>query len=275
MTTTTAGTGSTVARKACLAALTERAAGAEFDAEQRCDLVAAAWWSGEHDLGVLAAAAGLGTDHARVRADLAARGIGPEGATYGPPPRPRYAPLNADEVRALGDVADRVVGPAMLTAEPEPLAEVAWHLRIALARLATGIDPAEPTERITEMTRDLVDHLREALERAQTARADLHGRAQLAAEADREDVALGGERAVATGATVTLTLPVGHSVTVTVAQVPYGRPDAGYSTLASFSTLVNTTAVLDGVEHLQLRAALDTIAQVVTGRLDPRAVEVR
>ncbi|MFI8085994.1 hypothetical protein ACIF6L_35030 [Kitasatospora sp. NPDC086009] len=162
----------------------------------------------------------------------------------------------------------------MLTAEPEPLAEVAWHLCIALARLATGIDPAEPTERITEMTRDLVDHLREALERAQTARADLHGRAQLAAEADREDVALGGQRAVAAGATVTLTLPVGHSVTVTVGQVLYGRPGAGYSTLASASPLVRTTAVVDGVEHLRLRAALDTIARVVSGRLDPRAFEV-
>ncbi|WP_329492472.1 hypothetical protein OG618_37495 (plasmid) [Kitasatospora sp. NBC_01246] len=267
MTTSTVGTGSAVARQACLVALTERTAGAGLDVEQRGDMLAAAWWSGERDLGVLAAAAGLGTDYQRVRDDLRARGIDHEGATYGPPPRPSYASLNADDVRALAEVADRVVGPAVLTAEPEPLAAAAWHLRIALGRLATGIDPAEPAELIAETTRDLVDHLREALVDAHTARADLHGRAQLAAQAEQEDADRVGEQAVAYGATVTLTLPVGHSVAVTVGQVPYGRPDAGFSTLASSSPLVNTTMAVDGAEHLQLRAALDTIAQVVTDRL--------
>ncbi|MER6399340.1 hypothetical protein ABT263_25330 [Kitasatospora sp. NPDC001603] len=145
VTTTVAVTSSAVALQACLAALTSRAR-AGLDAEERWDLLAAAWWSGGHDLVELAAAAGLGTRYDQVRTDLRARGVDTSEATFGPPPGPLFAPLRTAEVRALGDVADRVVGPVMLTPDPEPLAETAWRLRLAFERLAVAVDPAESTE---------------------------------------------------------------------------------------------------------------------------------
>ncbi|MGV9269496.1 hypothetical protein ACWDRR_33075 [Kitasatospora sp. NPDC003701] len=62
-------------------------------------------------------------------------------------------------------------------------------------------------------------------------------------------------------------------MTVTVGQVAHGRPDAAFSTLAASSLLLNTTVPVDGGEHLQLRAALDTIAVVVSRRLHTEAFE--
>ncbi|MBV6703291.1 hypothetical protein KV557_40470 [Kitasatospora aureofaciens] len=80
-------------------------------------------------------------------------------------------------------------------------------------------------------------------------------------------------QAVAEGAIVMLGLPIGHSITAKVAQVPYGRPGAGFTTLASSSPLMNASTPVDGSEHVELRGALDTIARVLTRRLDdaPRA----
>ncbi|MFE2911394.1 hypothetical protein [Kitasatospora indigofera] len=68
---------------------------------------------------------------------------------------------------------------------------------------------------------------------------------------------------------MTLGLPAAYSITVKVASAPPGRPDAGYSTLGGPFPLLNTAVT--GAEHLELRTALDTIAQVVSRHLHPEA----
>ncbi|MER8103260.1 hypothetical protein [Kitasatospora sp. NPDC094016] len=273
MTTSTVDTVSAVAREACLSALATHTARPDADPGRRIELLAAAWWAGVRDLVVLGAAAGCTVDE--VRAGLRVVGVDPVGASVLGSPRPAYAPLRAGQVREVAEVVGRIVGPASLRTDPSPEALLAWHLHIALLRLAVVLDDAAPVERRAEMAHDLVERLRTVLALAEEVMAGLHGREELAALAERDDeaaVAVEGQ-AVAEGATVTLGLPVGHSITVTVSRQPYGRPGAGYTTVTSSSTLLDTLSRVDGAEHLQLRHALDTIARVFTGRLAADARE--
>ncbi|MER7707282.1 hypothetical protein ABTX81_30815 [Kitasatospora sp. NPDC097605] len=259
-----------VARTACLALITERADG---PVELLREALASAWWAGERDLQELARAAKVSTFE--VREHLGAIGVDAGAGTYGGPRLPEYRPVRAAEVRALAEVVQRVLSPAVLSTDPEPLVEAAWQLGIALNRVAGSVDPSLSAEEIAEAAQDLADRIVDALGYALQARAGLHTPLELAAEADRENVDRVVEGAVAAGAVVTVTLPVGHSVTVTVAHQPYGRPDAGYSTLTSPSPLVSDKAPLDGAEHLILRTALGLIDQVVTARLAEDAFEDR
>ncbi|MFD4397282.1 hypothetical protein [Kitasatospora sp. NPDC058478] len=272
--TTTTDTVSAVAREACLNALTTHAAQPDADPARGVEFLAAAWWAGVRDLVVLSEAAGCTVEE--VRSALRVAGVEPVGAAMFGSPRPAYAPLCAGQVRELAEVVGRIVGPASLRVDPSPEALLAWHLHIVLLRLAVVLDGGAPTGHRAELSHDLVEHLRTVLARAEEVMAGLHGREELAVLAERDDggaIEVEGQ-AVAEGATVTLGLPVGHSVTVTLSQQPYGRADAGYTTVTSSSTLLNTLSPVSGAEHLQLRHALDTIARVLTGRLAADAREL-
>ncbi|MGA5822152.1 hypothetical protein ACPC54_30335 [Kitasatospora sp. NPDC094028] len=269
--TTTTSAASVLAREACLGALREAAGGA-VPTSGLDGMLAAAWWAGTRCVRDLAAAAGLTVDEVRealrrVGADLADE-------TFEAPHQPRYVPLHAAEVRALAGLVDHVCGSAMLREsdllQPEALA--AWHAGLVLRRLAAAMDHEDRAER-AKMAEDAVAHARTVLEQVQRVQAALCGREDLAQAAGRDDLdAIDVEgQAVTEGAVVTLGLPIGHSITVTVSQQPYGRPDAGYGTIASQDLLLDTTTPLTGAEHLRLRHALDTVAQVLTGRLDATA----
>ncbi|MFE2723942.1 hypothetical protein [Kitasatospora sp. NPDC059327] len=265
---------SAVAQAACLAALAELAAAHDVAGAHVAELgeaLAAAWWTGVRDLEVLARAAGCTAGHARER--LAAHGVDASRAALNGPPGPRFAPLRAEDVHQLAQVADAVCGPAVLVEQPGPAAEALWQLSIGLERLATAIDPASESGHAAEMADDLIFRLREALAHAQALVAGRYSREELAAKARQEDVDLFGDggQAVADGATVTLSVPAAYSITVKVAPAPDGRPDAGHLTLGGAFPLLNTAVT--GAEHLQLRAALDTIAQVVSRHLHPEAFE--
>ncbi|MFJ7280896.1 hypothetical protein [Kitasatospora sp. NPDC098663] len=268
MTTTVVSTGSRVAREACLHALKEAASRAVPAADLTGEL-AAAWWTGTRSVHNLARATGCGPDD--VRDALRGAGIEP-GPAASTERALRYEPLDAGEVRALAEVVGRIAERPMLATEPEPHALLLWHLHAALLRLATVLDSGEQTER-KDTARDLVARLRVALAEAQEIMAGLYDRAALAALAlDEAEAAAELEgQAVAEGAVLTLGLPAGHSITATISWHPYARPDAGYTTIAGSSDLLDTTRAVDGDEHLRLRHALDTIARVLSDRLDETA----
>lgn len=71
--------------------------------------------------------------------------------------------------------------------------------------------------------------------------------------------------ALAGQVTMTLGLPNGTSITVTLDQVSYAEPGGGFTTVATDSPLLATG--IDGKDHLQIRSALDVIGAVLTRHL--------
>ncbi|WP_336048928.1 hypothetical protein [Streptomyces sp. CA2R101] len=68
-----------------------------------------------------------------------------------------------------------------------------------------------------------------------------------------------------------LSLPVGRTITATLGEEDYRSPKRGWTTLRSDSELLDAT--VRGADHLAIKAALDTIAELLTAHLREDAFE--
>jgi len=233
--------------------------------EHRADLLAAAWWAGNHNVTELARASDTARD--TVYRDLRARGIDPIARHLPAGDRPRYAPLRYAAVDELASLMSTVLLPSMLCEDPGPLASTAWMMEKALTRIADLLDPDKsPSKHSTaENAEDLADSLRSALGYACAYWAQVQTSTELAARATDSAVSRADSEALVGRVTMTLDLPNATSITVRLDQVPYTEPDAGLTAVATDSPLLATS--IDGKEHLEIRSALETIGEVLTRHL--------
>ena len=231
----------------------------------RADLLAAAWWAGNRNVTELARASDTARD--TVYSDLRSRGIDPMARHLPADGRPRYVPLQYDTVDQLASLMSTVLLPSVLCSDPGPLASAAWQIEKAMTRIADLLDPEKSPSKYpaAENAEDLAETLRSALRYAHAYWASIQTGPELAARATNSAIARAGDEAIADRATVTLGLPNGDSITVALGQVPYADPGAGYTTVATDSPLLATG--IDGRDHLEIRAALDMIGEVLTRHL--------
>ncbi|SEB31382.1 hypothetical protein SAMN04490357_0155 [Streptomyces misionensis] len=162
-------------RGAALAALRGWATRRDRLADNRADLMAAAWWAGTRTIAELARAADVSRD--TVYDDLRARGVEPtDKAAESAGMLPPYAPLTAEPVRELAQHAWSLVRPAMLTERPNRLANAAWHLSIALDRIGILLEDSTDPDRKVDVGESLLAQLAGAQEAAQKywAELDIH-----------------------------------------------------------------------------------------------------
>lgn len=249
--------------RASLAALKGWPARRDRLPEQRADLLAAAWWSGWRNVAELARTADVSRD--TVYDDLRSRGIEPKDRTSTVErPRPRYEPLRAEAVHELSELAAQVLLPAQLAEEPVALARAAWQMSTAYDRIAVLLDESE-SGRHVEMAEDLASKLRDALRHAHAHWASLQSTDQLTARTAERDLDLLDSQAVASGATLQLSLPIGRTITVTLGEEDFRSPTEGWTTVHSDSELLDAT--ISGADHVAIKDALDTIAEVLTAHL--------
>ncbi|MEV8544336.1 hypothetical protein [Streptomyces sp. NPDC051572] len=255
--------------RASLAALKGWAARRDRLPEQRADLLATAWWSGWRNVAELARTADVSRD--TVYDDLRARGIEPTNRiAVAERPRPRYEPLRADAVHELSELAAQVLLLAQLVEEPVPLARAAWQMSTAYDRIAVLLDEND-SGRHVEMAEDLASKLRDALRHAHAHWASLLSTDQLAARTFERDLDLLDSQAVAGGATLQLSLPIGRTITVTLGAEDFRSSKEGWTTVRSDSELLDST--ISGADHVAIKDALDTIAEVLTAHLREDAFE--
>ena len=233
--------------------------------EHRADLLAAAWWAGNHNVTELARAAEISRD--TVYSDLRSRGIDPMARHLPADGRASYAPLGYDAVDQLASLMSTVLLPSMICADPGPLASAAWMIGKAMTRIADLLDPDKSPSRHSgaENAEDLADSLRSALGYALAYWAQVQTTGELAARALDSAVSRAGDEAIVGRVTMILDLPNGTSIEVTLDQVSYRLPDGGLTTVATDSPLLATG--IDGKEHLEIRTALETIGEVLTRHL--------
>ncbi|MGW2748088.1 hypothetical protein [Streptomyces sp. NPDC001450] len=253
-------------RRASLGALRGWAARRDSLAEDRRDLMAAAWWAGNRNIAELARTADVSRD--TVYDDLSARGIETSDKTSEPPGAlPPYAPIPAEALYELARQVWTLVRPSMLTERPDWLPTAAWHASVALARIAVLLDDAAE-ERYAESAEDLGEQLRIALDAAHRTWGSLMSPDDLASWATAD---VSHDRALAGDAVLTLALPIGETIRVHLTQTREGQPRAGWTEIRTDSTLLDDD--LTGADHLSVRTALDTIARVLTRHLRPEAFE--
>jgi hypothetical protein len=238
----------------------------------RAGLIAEAWRTGTRNLTELAGVAGV--SRRVVAADLRAEGIDPEARDAPSASQPEAA--SAESVRSLGRQAVRTFEPLVDQTAPGPLTTAGWQLSTAFSRIADLLGDAPEADRV-EAVDDLTGMLRIALHHVHLYRAsrftprELLAQAAAEAELEAEANAEGSGyselfRASADEAVVSLGLPDGRSLSVRIGR-DGDRPGTGWTTVRSDSPLLDP--VLEGRDHLELDAALDTVAQVLTRHLDP------
>jgi len=233
--------------------------------EHRADLLAAAWWAGNHNVTELARAADTSRD--TVYRDLRSRGVDPIARHLPADDRPRYAPLGYDAVDQLASLMSTVLLPSVICADPGPLASAAWMMEKAMTRIADLLSPDKSPSRHSgaENAEDLADSLRSALGYAHAYWAQVQTSRELAARALDSAVSRSGSEAIVGKVTMTLDLPIGTSIEVMLDQVSYNLPDGGLTTVAADSPLLDTG--INGKEHLEIRSALEAIGEVLTRHL--------
>ncbi|MFI7102055.1 hypothetical protein ACIBK8_22165 [Streptomyces sp. NPDC050161] len=256
-----------------IAALSELIAWAERRerlSEDRADAVAAAWRTGTRNVAELARLARVTRD--TVYADLAARAIslGSRGQEISGPPKAGGIPLRGESVRTVARIADAVARPAFTHDPDDPLVRVTLAASRALETVADVLEPPSdqgpgwtPRETLPGLA-DEGEKLAHHSHRALAANAEP---AELTASTDsrRQAVLHTGRHAVADGASVTLTLPTGETITLQV-----GRDETGWTHLTSDSPLVTDGA--DSLDHLEAQAALQTLARIATRHLTESAL---
>ncbi|MEU5189917.1 hypothetical protein AB0G83_22650 [Streptomyces klenkii] len=125
--------------------------------------------------------------------------------------------------------------------------------------------------RHAEMAEDLAGILRDALRHAHAHWASLRSTDRLAARTTARDLDLLDSQAVAGGATLQLSLPIGRSITVTLGEEDFRSPKEGWTTVHSDSELLDAT--ISGADHAAIKDALDTITEVLTAHLREDAFE--
>ncbi|MGY5034789.1 hypothetical protein ACWC9U_28860 [Streptomyces sp. 900116325] len=256
-----------------IAALSELIAWAERRerlSEDRADAVAGAWRTGTRNVAELARLARVSRD--TIYADLAARAIdlGSREQDIQDPQKVGGVPLRGDSVRIVARIADSVARPAFAHDPGDPLVRATLAASQALRTMADVLEPPSdqgpgwsPRETLPSLVGDgeeLAYHGRQAL-------AALAEPAELAAQSDNRRQALlhTGRHAVADGASFTLALPTGGTITLQV-----GRDEAGWTSLTSDSPLVVGEA--DSLDHLEAQAALEVLARIATRHLTEAAL---
>ncbi|MFJ5219470.1 hypothetical protein ACIP98_32785 [Streptomyces sp. NPDC088354] len=239
----------------------------------RADLMAGAWRTGTRSVAELSRAARVSRD--TVYADLTARGIDvskrDEGASG--PLTGQGTPLNAESVRAVARVADAATLPAWAHAPDDPLTRAARAASRALEGVADAMNPPAdqgPGWDPKDTLPDLAGQGQELSHQAHRALAELATPQDLAASADfrRRAILHSGRNAVADAVTLTVTVPTGETVTVSLAV-----DGTGWTTMSTDSPLVGDG--VDALDHLEAQAAMGILAQVVTRHLAERAIAPR
>ncbi|MDA3644826.1 hypothetical protein LZ318_14465 [Saccharopolyspora indica] len=255
-------------RLAALAALIGWADRRERFAEERADLVAAAWRSGSRNIAELSRLARVSRD--TIYADLKARSIDPSARTQDPVSAEAApgGPLKAESVRPLAQLVDAVARPAYSRAPDDALTRITAGSGRALQAVADVLDP--PTDQGPGWTRDellhgLADTGTAITREAQRELAADQDPGELAERADYLHRAAlhRGRDASAEQVDVVVALPTGESITVRL-----GR-DQGWTTLSGDSPLL--TGEIDGLDHLEVQHALTVLSRVITRKLDEAA----
>ncbi|MFE2889648.1 hypothetical protein [Streptomyces sp. NPDC059272] len=258
-------------RGTALTALQGWAARRDRMADDRADLMAAAWWSGTRTVAELARAADVSRD--TVYDDLRARGIEPTTDKDAAPPDslPPYAPLDTAALRALARQANTAVRPSMLTERPDWLSSAAWQISIALDRLgiladsSSGID----TDRRAAYAQDLAARLGRAQRFVHQAWGELASSQALGVwSRDRIDDAMEQGELVVSRAEVTLVDPGTGGVFGTVQLgTAHTGPHPGYTVLHADKPLLDPD--FSGPDHLDIQTALQTLGRILNCRRDP------
>lgn len=261
-------------RIAALSALVAWADRRGHFAEERADLVAAAWRSGSRNIAELARLARVSRD--TIYADLKARSI--DTSARAQDPIGAEAALNellkAESVRPLAQLVDAVARPAFARDPGDPLTRVTTSAGRTLEVVADVLAP--PTDQGPGWTREeLLPGLAD-----QGATITHHAQRELAASQEPDELAARtdylhraalhrGRHASAERADVVVALPTGESITVRL-----DRDERGWTTLSGDSPLL--TGEIDGLDHLEVQHALGILSQVITRKLgDDAFVEKR
>ncbi|MEV0704524.1 hypothetical protein AB0I53_42320 [Saccharopolyspora sp. NPDC050389] len=256
-------------RLAALSALVAWADRRERLAEERADLVAAAWRSGSRNVAELARLARVSRD--TIYADLKARSIDTSARAQDPigVEAIPHEQLRAESVRPLAQLVDAVARPAFGRAPNDPLTRVTASAGRALEMVADVLAP--PTDQGPGWTREellpgLAGEGAAITHHAQRELAASQEPDQLAAQTDYLHRAMlhRGRHASAERVDVVVALPVGGSLTVRL-----DRDDRGWTTLSGDSPLL--TGEIDGLDHLEVQHALTVLSQVITRNLDDGA----
>jgi hypothetical protein len=226
--------------------------------DNRAELLGTAWQTGTRNATELASTAG--TDRDTVYAALTARGIDWRDPDAAPAPRPER--VTAERVQPVARQAEEAFGPLVHdTHDPGPLTTVTWQLAIAYRSIAALLLDELPDAEREETAEELSDRLQIALHNSHIYRASRSTPRRLAAQTARTDAEISVLQPLPSGATVTLTLQSGETLTVQLGS----EEGTGLTTLSSDSPLLDT--VLEAHDHLELHTALDTVAQVITRHL--------
>ncbi|RKT84641.1 hypothetical protein SAMN05421805_1238 [Saccharopolyspora antimicrobica] len=255
-------------RLAALSALIGWADRRERFAEERADLVAAAWRSGSRNVAELARLARVSRD--TIYADLKARSIDTSARAQDPVSAETTpgAPLKAESVRPLAQLVDAVARPAYGRAPDDALAQVTASAGRALQTVADVLDPPAdqgPGWTRNELMHGLADTGASITRAAQRELAASQDPDELAERTDylHRSALHRGRDASAERADVVVALPTGESITVRL-----GR-DQGWTTLSGDSPLL--TGEIDGLDHLEVQHALTVLSRVITRKLDEAA----
>lgn len=253
-------------RLATLAALIAWADRRERFAEERADLVAAAWRSGSRNVAELARLARVSRD--TIYADLKARSIdtsarAQDATSTEPAPRNQ---LEAKSLRPLAQLVEAVSRPAFGRAPNDPLTRVITSAGNALELTADVLSPPSnqgPGWTRAELLPGLAEEGAVITHHAQRELAASQEPGELAARTDYFHRATlhRGRQASAERVDVTVALPAGGSVTVRL-----DRDERGWTTLGGDSPLL--TGEIDGLDHLEVQHALTVLSQVITRHLD-------
>ncbi|MFJ8838671.1 hypothetical protein ACIRFG_21660 [Streptomyces sp. NPDC102424] len=253
-------------RGAALAALRGWATRRDRLADNRADLMAAAWWAGTRIVAELARAADVSRD--TVYDDLRARGVEPTDKTAeGVGILPPYAPLTAEPVRELAQHAWSLVRPAMLTCRPDWATWAAWHLSIALDRIGILLEDSTNSDRKVDAGESLLALLAAAQEAAQKHWAELDTPRKEHLTAFRTAVPVGGEgQAVIHGVELTLGVS-GSRETFSVRFDPDPFEPAGWTAVSSDHPQLGPQ--LTAADRLAIQTAVHTLGRLLNRRLYP------
>ncbi|MGW3200050.1 hypothetical protein ACWDBD_36895 [Streptomyces sp. NPDC001118] len=254
-------------RGAALAALRGWATRRDRLADNRADLMAAAWWAGTRTVAELARAADVSRD--TVYDDLRARGVEPTDKTAeGAGALPPYAPLTAEPVRELAQQAWSLVRPAMLTDRPDWAAWAAWHLSIALDRIGILLEHSADPDRNANAAENLLTQLAAAQEAAQHlwAELDTPNKEHLAMFRPIIEAAEADGQTMVRGVDLSLGLS-GSRETFTVRLDPNPFETAGWTAVSSDHPQLESQ--LSDADRLAIQTAVHTLGRLLNRRLHP------
>jgi hypothetical protein len=257
------------ARLAALSALRSWAIRRDRLAADRASLLAAAWRTGARNIRELARLSDVSRN--TVYTDLQSQGIDPAGRDSAPVLPPRYEPLRHEDVHELAEVMAGRLRNSMLAEDPGHLATAAWMAAKLLSHIARILDrhPPDDFDR-SGLILDIAACAETIREEAHQLCADELAEDELAVVVQNDQVLRADEQqAVIDKARLSLTLPNGSGI-----EIDLGYQASGAGVWATWnSTSPYLTGTVDGFAHLEISAALATLAALLSDQaLDPAAL---